>query len=89
MIDLTCSAGVDRFLDLFGTRRGRWLANRLGLSGAGSERFAGSLSNLAWNRRAFYACQTENARNIYAHAISLIREEIARSPQYNPARHRI
>lgn len=42
----------EQFLDAYGTRTGRWLANRLGLSGKGSEHLAGLLSAYAWNLRA-------------------------------------
>lgn len=42
----------EQFLDAYGRRTGRWLANRLGLSGKGSEQLARLLSDYAWNLRA-------------------------------------
>ena len=49
---MTATTAVDRFLDLYGTRNGRWLANRLNLSGPGSTELANLLSSYAWNWRA-------------------------------------
>jgi hypothetical protein len=73
---------TDRFLELYGTRTGPWLANRLCLHGRGRERLAASLSNYAWNTRAVRACTTESGRNVYRHAISLCREDILSHPLY-------
>jgi hypothetical protein len=73
---------TDRFLELYGTRTGPWLANRLGLRGRGRERLAASLSNYAWNTRAIGACTTESGRNVYRHAVSLNREDILSHPLY-------
>jgi hypothetical protein len=76
MLDLTTREGIDRFTDLFGTSRGRWLANRLNLAGRGSERLAGAISGLAWNAKALKACKSEHAKNIYLHCCACCVEEI-------------
>lgn len=70
------------FLDTFGTRRGRWLANRLGLSGKDSETIAGDVSAFFWNLRAAIAyeaikkCPTEG--NLYAKVCKSILGDIVK-----------
>ena len=73
---------TDRFLELYGTRTGAWLANRLCLHGRGRERLAASLSNYAWNDRARRACLTDNGRRVYTHAMGLCREDVMSHPLY-------
>lgn len=51
-INLDDEREVREFISTHGTTRGRMLANRLGLSGAGSQRLANSFSNYAWNKLA-------------------------------------
>ena len=43
---------VNEFLDLFGTMKGRALANRLGAKGKGAAKNANNLSAYAWNKNA-------------------------------------
>ena len=45
------------FLENYGTGKGRWLANRLGLTGKGSSDAATALSNYAWNKRTAIFCR--------------------------------
>ena len=47
----------DAFLAEFGTLTGRALANRLGIRGKGSARFASDASNYAWNAHVAYQCR--------------------------------
>ena len=89
MLDLTTREGIDRFADLFGTRRGRWLANRLNLAGKGSETLANWLSALAWNGRAAYTVDSmnkwkaeANAKNTYADCCAMIAEDVLKHPLY-------
>lgn len=74
------------FLDKFGTRRGRWLADRLGLSGKNSETIAGDVSAFFWNLQAAITyeaikkCPTEG--NLYAKACRSIFGDITKRSGY-------
>ena len=56
-INLDDESTVLDFINTFSTRRGRWLANRLNLSGPGSEAIANGLSGYAWNKHTAIACR--------------------------------
>jgi hypothetical protein len=84
MITLKTDADIDRFRELFGTRRNRWLANRLGLSGKGSEKLANDLSCYVWNRIAIRYCTTDVARGLYKVYVSDALNRIYKSPCFNP-----
>jgi len=55
------------FLEHYGTRRNRWLANRLGLKGKGSERLANAVSSFFWNYTAAVTCD-KLANSVYSYA---------------------
>lgn len=88
MIDLSTSAGLAAFIDLYSTQRGRWLANRFNLSGKGSEKLARNVSAFVWNARALEVCVTDNAKNIYSDACFIILEDIVSSPLFHALRYR-
>lgn len=88
MIDLSTSDGLAAFIDLFSTRRGRWLANRFSLSGKGSEELAGNVSTFVWNARALEVCETDNAKRIYSHACFIVLQDILSSPLFPALRYR-
>jgi hypothetical protein len=86
---MTTITAVDRFLDLYGTRTGRWLANRLNLTGPGSIKLADLLSCYAWHWRAADTItgvqqmkgQPTN-RNPYRDACLILRAEITTHPLF-------
>lgn len=80
---------TDRFLDLFGTRTGRWLANRLMLLGPGSEHLAGLLSAYAWNWRAAGYCALPEGRRSYLRTCDTLRAEIEAHACWSQVSHRI
>jgi hypothetical protein len=87
---------TDRFLDTFGTRTGRWLANRLSLSGAGSVRLANMLSSYAWNMRAADTLRNvqtmkgqSTERNAYRDYCALLRLDIEDHPLFPAVSRRI
>jgi len=76
------------FTEHFSTNRGRWLANRLGLKGAGSEKMAGSVSGFFWKLRAAISVDGVNQMkgktgNCYADCCMMIYNEIITFDQYN------
>lgn len=80
---------TEQFLDKFGTRTGRWLANRLNLSGKGSVQLAEMLSCYAWNLRAAHTLRgvqqmkgQPTERNCYQNFCDEYREQIAAHPQF-------
>ncbi len=77
----------DRFLDMFGTRTGRWLANQLGLSGPGSEKLANLISNYAWNHRA--AVVSMKQPNCYSNYCEQLRGDIESHALYDRVKNRI
>jgi len=77
----------DRFLDMFGTRTGRWLANQLGLSGAGSEKLANLISSYAWNHRA--AVASIKQPNSYGNYCEQLRGDIESHALYDRVKNRI
>ena len=90
------SLNGEQFLELFGTRSGRWLANRLNLRGAGSERLANLLSCWAWNSRAAVALDgirvmkgQDRRQNAYADYCALLRREIESHQLYERIRKQI
>lgn len=54
---------VESFIDLFGTTRGRQLANRLGFYGKGSTKAANAFSNYAWNKWTAINCRKNGMIN--------------------------
>lgn len=81
---------TERFIDLYGTRTGRWLANRLGLSGKGSQHLANLLSAYAWNNRAAQAyagvCAMKAApmpKCVYTSYCVMLRQDIEAHPLYS------
>ena len=87
---------VDRFLDLFGTRNGRWLANRLNLSGKGSQQLADLLSAYAWNQRAadtLHGVQTmkghSTAKNSYRTYCEQLKDDITAHPLFERVNRRL
>jgi len=48
---------VEDFLATYGTLKGRALANRLEITGAGCVRRANNLSGYAWNKHTAIACR--------------------------------
>ena len=76
------------FNERFSTNRGRWLANRLYLSGKGSETLANNVSAFFWNLSAAITVEKMNKwkgtkGNTYAHGCLLIHEDIISSELYN------
>ena len=70
------------FLEKFGTQRGRWLANRLNLTGKNSEKLANSVSAFFWNLTAAITVDKMNemkaenkTRNTYAECCKFIHED--------------
>lgn len=70
------------FLEKFGTQRGRWLANRLNLTGKNSEKLANSVSAFFWNLTAAIATNKVNEMkaenrvpNTYAQCCKFIYED--------------
>ena len=82
MIDLSTSQGLQKYIDLYCTRRGRWLANRFNLSGKGAEQLAGRVSCYAWNARALEVCITDQGRAIYHDLCRMALEDILAHPLY-------
>jgi hypothetical protein len=87
---------IDKFLDLFGTRRGRWLANRLNLEGTGSEGLANLLSGYAWNMRAAKTLTGvqemkghDTSKNAYRSYCAILRQDIKAHPLFHAVSHRI
>ncbi len=87
---------TDQFLEAFGTRRGRWLASRLGLSGKGSVILAEMLSSYAWNMRAAQTLQgvqemrgQSTEQNCYRTFCCAFREQIAAHPLFHNVSRRI
>lgn len=80
---------VNNFLTLFGTRTGRWLAQRLMLLGPGSEHLAGLLSAYAWNKRAADYCALPEGRRSYLRTCDTLRGEIESHPCWGQVSHRI
>ena len=56
-LNLDAFGEAERFINEFGTIRGRALANRLGLKGKGSALLATALSNYAWNTLTAQQCR--------------------------------
>lgn len=81
-MDLSTSQGLQQFIDCYGTRTGRWLANRLNLTGPGSEKLANLVSAYVWNARALEVCQTDQAKAAYSHACRLYIDDILASPKW-------
>jgi hypothetical protein len=50
---------VEEFINNHGTRKGRLLANRLGLRGKGSTKLATALSNYVWNKHTAMALRRD------------------------------
>ena len=80
---------TEQFLEAFGTRRGRWLSSRLGLSGKGSVILAEMLSSYAWNMRAAKTLQgvqemrgQSTEQNCYGDFCRGFREQIAAHPLF-------
>jgi hypothetical protein len=77
------------FIEQFGTRRGRWLANRLRLSGSGSEKLANNVSAFFRNLSAAIVVEKKNemkankTANNYSVACRLIYDDIISSELYN------
>jgi hypothetical protein len=76
------------FTEHFSTNRGRWLANRLGLKGTGSEKMANSVSGFFWYLQAAITLDGVNQMkdktgNCYADCCMLIHNEIIAFEQYN------
>ena len=89
MIDLRTRDGVEKFKDLYGTRTGRWLANRLNLSGAGSEILANQISSFAWNGIAAFALYGvqlmkghDTTKNHYRDYCNNLSKEIVANPLF-------
>lgn len=71
----------------FSTNRGRWLANRLYLSGKGSETLANNVSAFFWNLSAAITAEKMNEwkgtkGNTYVHGCLLIHKDIISSELY-------
>ena len=85
----------DQFLETYGTQTGRWLANRLNLKGAGSQKLANLISCYAWNHRAaeclagVYEMKGKDKNNAYADYCKLLREDIENHPLYHIVSRRI
>ena len=81
--------GQISFIHYYSTRRGRYVANRLNLSGKGSEKIAGNLSGFFWNLQAANTVQSMNewkglnSSNCYANICLIIYNDIKENPQYN------
>ena len=72
------------FLEYFGTRNGRWLANRLGLKGKGSERLANAVSSFFWNYTAAVTCERMgNNVHGYAYACKLTYDQVVTLDGFN------
>lgn len=76
-----------RFNETFSTNRGRWLANRLYLSGKGSETLANNVSGFFWNLSAAITVDKMNQwkgtkGNTYATACLYIHKDIISSDLY-------
>lgn len=79
------------FLEKFGTQRGRWLANRLNLTGKNSEKLANSVSGFFWNLTAAIVVDKKNdmkaknkTPNTYAQCCKFIYEDnIISSDRYS------
>ena len=77
-----------RFTETFGTRTGRWLANRLYLTGNSSEKLANNVSSFFWNLQAAITVEKVNQwkgkkGNVYANGCMMIHKNIIESDQYN------
>lgn len=71
------------FNETFGTQRGRWLSNRLRLSGKGAEKFADSVSSYFWNLQAGLTGRKRNGNdNSYLAYCRAARREIVGHPMY-------
>jgi hypothetical protein len=85
----------DQFLDNFGTRTGRWLANRLNLKGTGSVKLADLISSYAWNKRAavtlagIYEMKGQSKTNAYADYCNILRKDIENHPLYDNVKMRL
>jgi hypothetical protein len=81
--------GQIRFIHYYSPRRGRYVANRLNLSGRGSEKIADNLSGFFWNLQAANTVQSmnewkrSNGSNCYANICLIIYNDIKENPQYN------
>jgi hypothetical protein len=76
------------FTEHFSTNRGRVLANRLNLKGAGSEKMANSVSGFFWNLQAAITLDGVNQMkgktgNCYVDICMLIHKELIKFHQYN------
>lgn len=78
-----------RFTETFGTRTGRWLANRLYLTGNGSEKLANNVSSFFWNLQAAITVEKVNEMkankiaNVYSPYCRMMHKSIIESEQYN------
>jgi len=77
-----------QFNETFSTHRGRWLANRLYLSGTGSETLANNVSSFFWNLSAAITVEKMNewkgnTSNPYLKGCLLIHSSIIKSELYN------
>lgn len=82
MIDLSTSQGLQQYIDIYSTSRGRWLANRFNLAGKGAEKLANNVSAFVWNARALELCTTENGKRIYSHGCRIALEDVMNSPLF-------
>ena len=78
------------FLRHFGTRRGRYLANRLNLKGKNSEKLANCVSGYFWNLQAAITVHkvmeikgNMDKKNTYIHICKIIYQDIISYPNYN------
>lgn len=82
MIDLSTSDGLQQYIGLYKTLRGRSLASRLGLAGKGSEALANAVSCFVWNARALEVSITDQAKSVYSDICRMALEDILASPLY-------
>jgi hypothetical protein len=84
-------SGEIPFLYHYSTRMGRWLANRLGLKGKGSEKLSDNVSRFFWNLQSAIIVhnkiETETYtcvyKNLYAEGCLKIYDDIISSKLYN------
>lgn len=87
---------TEEFIESFSTRKGRWLANRLQLSGKGSVELANLLSGYAWNARAAQTVRRvqemkghDKSSNCYLLICKMLRKKIVSHHLYWHVRHKI